>query len=843
MPDNGLGNGPQDLVNCHQVNAWRARQVITLNQVNGIFAENQIEPLQRLSYPCTLQQQRFWVLEQLKPGNPALNVAVRWELEGEVRSDLIDRSWQTVIARHETLRTSISEIDGEPIQIVESSVKFRVPLIDLTMLPEETARAEADRIAGEEARTAIDLHCPPLIRVTHLRLTPTRSIILVTAHHIICDGWSIGRLAAEVGTCYAALHAGQEPALPLLPLQYGEFAAWQRSALAADDVENSLPFWRNALAGMRHFEIPTDHPRPSIESYNGSIVSELLERDITDGITSVARGENCSLFTVALAALLTLLHRHSDETDIAIGTQITGRDTVELENLVGLFINTLVIRADLSGDPTFVALISRVKAVVNGIFEHQAVPLQKLIDIVAPARDLSRNPLFSVNFIFQRSFITNAAYGGFRLIDLPSRSAGALYDLNFFMVERPEGWRISCEYNTDLFEKATVAGFLQRLTLLLKSAASTPGSPISKLEILSPAERDHLMNGGNLTDKEYPADKPVHQLFTEQAERTPAAIALIVGNETLTYAILAKEVTGFTNRLRQHGVSRGDRIGVALHRSSELIISVLGILRLGAAYVPLDSTLPYARLTQILESANLKLLVTRSNFLTTPMPPSQDVLLFEKPRKRCVEYAESLELIRPDDLAYVIYTSGTTGRPKGVEISHRSLTNLLCAMQETPGFDATDVLLAVTTVSFDIAALEIFLPLISGGRVVLAQDHERTDGNALRRLLRRHHVTTMQATPATWRLLLEAGGSTPQDVMRRRGSSAIARQCTLGKGRRIMEHVRSDRNHDLVVGGADHPRRRTGTGRTAYREHAVLHSEPKRRLASARNAGRIVHWW
>src|SRR5690348_5181824 len=451
-----------------------------------------------LRIPCSPAQQRFWLQEQLDPGSPALNVAVRWRLEGEVEIDMLERAWRVIIARHQPLRTWFDPNGGEPTQCIEPSVDFCIPLIDLTGLSVEAAAEEAERIARLEARATFSLAAAPLIRVTCIRLQPQVSILLVTAHHLVCDGWSIGCLAAEMGEICAALHADRAPDLPSLPVTYGDYATWQNHWLATVSLTGEQGFWRRYLDGARYFTFPTSSARRPVRSSGSDIASMLLDRKLTEDLASLARHNGATMFMVALSALLVLLNRHTGETDISIGTQVTGRNELELESLVGVFINTVILRNDLSGNPRFIELLERVQQSVGDVLEHQEVPAQRVNVLFNSAGDADAAGI-SVNFIFQRSFIRNATYGGFALVDLPSFSAGSLCDLNIFMVERPEGWRLSCEFSTDRFGALVVTGLLERLRNILGAVVAQPMEPISRIPLLGPAERHKLISGINAT--------------------------------------------------------------------------------------------------------------------------------------------------------------------------------------------------------------------------------------------------------------------------------------------------------------------------------------------------------
>lgn len=709
-------------------------------------------------FPCSLAQERFWVLDQLDPGNTALNVAVRWRLEGVVDSATMERAIRQVIERHEVLRTGFVETDGAPQQHVRPSVAFRLAVSDLTRLPEAARTPELLRLGTAEAHASFDLASAPLLRVRLVQLTPVQSVLLVTAHHIVCDGWSVGILARDIGRCYQALRGGGPVDLPELPLQYGDYALWQRAWLDSDALDDARMFWRDLLHGAKYFELPTDRPRPPLQSANGAILSVLQPREVTDRVDQFGRRHGATLFMTALACLVAMLHRYTGESDISVGTQVAGRDQVELEDMVGLFINTIVLRLDAAGDPTAAGLLERVRDTVRAALGHEAMPIEQLITLLKPERDLSRNALFSVNFIFQRSFITNASYGEYALVDIPSQSAGALYDLNFFMVERPEGWRTSCEYNTDLFDAGTVEAMLSCWGSVLANLPAEADRPLSRISLLSPELRRWLLSEAVSARPDYPLETIFPQSFAAQAATTPDRVAVVAADGELTYRALDEASNRLAHRLRKRGIGVGSLVGVGVDRTTDMLVALLGVLKSGAAYVPLDPAYPRTRLQQMIGDAGLALLL--GDAASLPLLPAGDTPVLDVGAAEAFAAEPSSALpvsAGPDDIAYVIYTSGTTGRPKGVRVPHRALANLLWSMRETPGLGPEDVLVAVTTLSFDIAALELFLPLLVGARLVVARREEAADGHALEALLRRSGATVMQATPVTWQLLVEAG--------------------------------------------------------------------------------------
>jgi thioesterase domain-containing protein len=515
------------------------------------------------TFPCSVAQEQFWFLDQVEPGNPALNVAVRWQLDGCVVPGLMQRAFETVIQRHEILRSSFLSADGEPRQQVMPYVPFKLATFDLTGLGEADRAAEALRIGHVAATTSFDLFEAPLLRATLVRIAATRSLLLVTVHHIVSDGWSIGILAREVGETYRAIAGHRPTSLPDLPVQYCDYALWQKQWLASKALEPQARYWQQKLQGMRYFELLPDRPRSDTPTATGHIVSLLMPRALTDRLATLSRGSGCTLFMTALAALKVLLHRRTGQTDIAVGTQVAGRDLVELEGLVGPFINTLVLRDDLSGDPEFPALLLRVRDTVIDALSNADMPIHHVTALVKLRRDLSRHPLFSVNFIFQRSFITNADYGDYQLTDIPSLSPGAIYDLNFFMVERPDGWRVSCEFNADLFRTDTVTGLLDTYAALLEGIAAEPIRRLSQFDLPEPdrmsdktgkaAHLDPPVRSTGASDRSGDVQNRVAHIWHEILDVYPASGAAnffeLGGHSLLAARMLARVEATFGKRI------------------------------------------------------------------------------------------------------------------------------------------------------------------------------------------------------------------------------------------------------------------------------------------------------
>ncbi len=715
-------------------------------------------------------------MDRLAPGNAALNVALRWRLEGCVTGANLNLAFSAVIARHPALRCFFAEEDGSALRIIEPSLSFRIMDIDLRALSASSAEEEADRIARREARTPFNLSALPLLRVTRLRLGEQVSILLLTAHQIVCDRDSAAMIAREVCAVCAALEKGRPAESALPPLVEGSRAArWARS-LPPERLRRDEAYWMERLKGLRYFELHPERPRLPLQTYHSGQVWLPIERGLTDGLMELAARSGCTLYMAALTGLFAALHRYSGETDISIGSPVAVREKTGTRGAIGPHPNTILVRGDVSGDPTFLELLLRMRGRVMEDFAHLSTSLERVIERINPHRDLSRNALFSVQFEFRRERRRPLGSAGLMLVDLPPCPAGALYDLNLVMVEHPDGWRLGCEYKSDLFEAGTASRLLEHIVNLLRAAVDHPSQRVSTMPMIDPVERRALIEEGNQTAAAYPRESTVVQLFVEQVQRCPEAIALVCGTRSLSY----RELDGASNRLahqlQDYGIGRGSRVGICLERSPDLLVALLAVLKSGAAYVPLDPAYPVARLAQIVEDARPMVLLTRRG-LRERLPEDGPAILIDADAAAIASQPDTavMDPARGDDLAYVIFTSGSTGRPKGVQIPHRALTNFLWAMRREPGLDASDTLLSVTTVSFDIAALELFLPLIVGARLILAQGEESIDGVALLRLLRGHAVTVMQATPVTWQMLLAAGWRADPPLKMLCGGEALSR--------------------------------------------------------------------
>ena len=707
-------------------------------------------------FPASFAQQRFWMLEQLEPGGAAYTIPIALRLEGPFDVPAFSAALAAVVERHEALRTVFEAQDGEPVQVVLPRLSVPVPVTDIGQLAAEEQEARVRAAAAAEANGAFDLEHGPLIRAAVLRLGATTHVLLVTLHHIVADGWSVGVLFSELGRLYGERIGGARAELAPLPLQYADYALWQRRTLEGPALDGHLEHWRSVLAGrLPALELPADRPRPPIQTYAGGRVATIIPPATAEAVHDLAARSGATPFMTYLAAYQLLLHRHSGQDDILVGSPIAGRTRSEVEPLIGLFINTLVHRADFSADPSFSALLARTRDAATAAYAHQDLPFERLVDALQPGRDRSRTP------VFQAAFLMGAVGTG--ELNLPGLSASAVdagklaakFDITLSLTERAGSLRASLEYNSDLFDQGTAERLLERFVTLLGSAVRTPDAPVSALPMLSVAERRTVTETWNRTTRPQPDNATVTALFAGQVAIRRDALAVTANGAAMTYGELDTKAEQLARRLVAAGVRRGELIGVCTGRSADLLVALLGVLRAGAAYVPLDPEFPAQRLAYMVEDAGLVRAVVDdagARTLAGLLPgligvaggePSADI--------------GALPDVAPDDLAYVIYTSGSTGRPKGVEIAHRALVNLLAAMHERPGLGVDDILLAVTTLSFDIAALELFGPVTVGGTVVVADRDTARSAPDLAALLERSGATVMQATPATWRMLLADG--------------------------------------------------------------------------------------
>ncbi|HEX4783494.1 MAG TPA: amino acid adenylation domain-containing protein [Candidatus Sulfotelmatobacter sp.] len=732
--------------------------------------------MSRTAFPASFAQERLWFLDQFEPGSAAYNIPRVFRICGPLHVDVLTRAFQATVQRHAALRTIFDSIEGEARQVVLSSRDVEIPVVDLSGVPAKERESAALRMAAEEGMKPFDLSEGPLLRLTLLRLDPETWMLVLVMHHIIADGWSISRLFRDVTKTYAAFLENTEPNLPELSIQYTEYAQWQREYMSGEVLQKEIEFWRNTLAGAQTLlDLPTDHSRPPMQTWHGARKEITFSARALAQLKALARKENATLFMVTMAAFQALLWRYTQQESILVGTPIAARNHMEIEELVGLFVNTLIFRTDFPSKLSFRDLIRRVRAYSLDAYMHQDVPFEKLVEELVPHRALDRPPLFQVMFIFQNIPKQIFEISGLTIEELDFETGIAKFDLTAEVWEDGE-FHCQFEYNTDLFEHPTIERMLGHFERLVLGAIENPDLACAELPMMSAKEREQVLLEWNRTATNIPPEQQpcIHELFESQAERSPDAIAVVAGRTELTYRELDQRANQLARHLRKRGVGPEVAVGISLDRTAEMVIALLGILKAGGAYVPLDPRVPEDRIRFMMADAQPGLVITEAKLQravlgTSPILMDADWNIIAQESTERLEKNSSSQT-----LAYVMYTSGSTGKPKGVPIEHGSVANLLRSMQREPGLTQADVLLAVTTLSFDIAGLEIYLPLISGARLVIAGSEDVIDGNRLRDLLSEKAITFMQATPATWRLLLGAGWQGSPDLKILCGGEALA---------------------------------------------------------------------
>jgi len=718
-----------------------------------------VQPLSRDEVlPLSFSQQRLWFLHQLEKESAAYHLPTALRLTGVLNIEALEKSLTEIIRRHEILRTTFSMQDGKAVQIIAPVQPMTLQKIDLSLSAEQSAKVQ--QIFTAEFHRSFELSKGPLLRGTLLQLGEKEHVLLLIMHHIISDGWSRGIFYRELSALYDAFGNGQPSPLSELPIQYIDFAAWQRTFLQGEVLDEQLSYWKKQIDGFTTLDLPTDKIRPPQQTFRGSWHFFSLPKDLTQAIKVLGQQEGVSLFMSLLTAFTILLYRYTGQNDLVIGTAIANRTVPEIEDLIGCFINTLALRTKIESNPNCRELLRRVKQTMLDAYEHQHLPFEKLVEELQLPRDISRSPLFQVMFVLQNAPTRQALQlTGLTLTPLMLDPGTTQFDLSCHMWEEGEELFGLFEYNTDLFEHATIERMQGHFQILLEGIVADPSQPISTLPLLTKTEQGQLLVEWNHTQAEYPQNQCIHQLFEAQVERIPNAIAVTFENHSLSYQQLNQKANQLAHYLQSQGVHADVLVGICVERCLEMVVGLLGILKAGGAYVPLDPTYPQERLAFMLADSRARVLLTQQDLMASlPDSPAQLVCL-DKDWERISQESEvnPINAIGSKHLAYVIYTSGSTGKPKGVQIQHRSLSNFLLSLQQNPGLSKQDTLLAVTTISFDIAALELYLPLIVGAKIVLVSHEVATDGLQLLEKLNQAGITVMQATPATWRLLLVAG--------------------------------------------------------------------------------------
>jgi amino acid adenylation domain-containing protein len=714
----------------------------------------------RSRFVTSFMQQRLWFLDQMEPGAATYNVYSAVRLEGHLDLALLERSLNAVVQRHETLRTRFDlAINGQPEQIVLPTLRIHLHVVQV---PNENGKSRGDIIAElirAEASKPFDLKNGPLFRTQLLQVNPLEHVALFTMHHMICDGWSQGVLVNDLTAFYAAYAQGREPQLPPLQFQYGDYAEWQRARLQGEVLEKELDYWRKELANFSGvLEMPTDRPRPAVQTYRGAHHDMKLSPGLTRRLNDFARRENVTLYMVLLASVQVLLCRYSGQDDIAVGTPIANRPFKETENLIGFFANTLVMRSRLQAEESFRSFLKRVQQTALGSYAHQEMPFEKLVDDLNPERDLSRSPLFQTMFVLQNApNHGELIMPGLRLALLPSDNNTAKFDLLFGLEQGGAVLQGGIEYATDLFDQSTIARLGGHWITLLESMVARPASPIADLPLLSAQERQEIVFDWNHTDRQYSREKTIVGIIEDQVEKAPQVIAVVFEGRCITYAELNSRSNQLAHFLRKKGLSQEHLVGVCMERSVEMVVALLGILKAGAAYVPLDASYPPDRLTYMLEDADVRLLLTQQHLAPILAELNSEMACLDRDWNLIAgEPARNpVHSLSGENLAYVIYTSGSTGRPKGAMNRHDGIRNRLQWMQEMYRLDESDRVLQKTPFSFDVSVWEFFWPLMAGARLVVAAPGGHQDPAYLAKLIQQEGITTIHFVPSMLQVFIE----------------------------------------------------------------------------------------
>ncbi|MEG3848719.1 non-ribosomal peptide synthetase, partial [Microcoleus sp. herbarium13] len=767
----------------------RKGEIISFLKAANCTAANIVPVSREGILPLSFAQQRLWFMDKLVPNNPFYNVPAAVRMAGAIDFGALQQSFNEIVRRHEALRTTFAAANGQPFQKIAAVFDVplaqpseRIALFDLRNLPPAKREIEADRLIVEEAQRPFNLAAGPLLRVTLLQLDESEYLLVLNMHHIVSDGWSIGVLIRELGALYPAFSSREPSPLRELSIQYADFARWQRDRLQGDVLEAQLSYWRRQLDNVSMLNLPTDRPRPAVQSYRGKRLFLQLPKQLSEALETFSQREEVTLFMTMLAAFQTLLFRYSQQSDIAVGTPIANRNRSEIEALIGFFVNSLVLRTDLSGNPSFRELLNRVKEVALGAYAHQDVPFEKLVEELHPDRALNQNPLFQVVFALQNAPADKLELPGLTLKPQQLDAGTARFDLEFHLWERSSSrapltpdnklW-VDCAdgisgfviYSADLFDEATIVRMLGHFETLLSSIVASPDRPIENLEILTEAERELLLVEWNKNQVDYPINLCLHQLFENQADRTPDAVALVFGEQQISYRELNIRSNKLARYLQKIGVGAEVLVGICLERSIDTIIGMLGILKAGGAYLPLDPTYPRDRLNLMLADARVPVAIARREFKLLANSEISESAEIYNPIIVCLnDIWEIVDRENPDNLsstvaaanlACIIYTSGSSGLPKAVLIEHRNLLNLIFWHQKEFAISQGDRTSQIAGIAFDAFGWEIWPNLAAGASIYFADDDIRKSPEMLREWLLSNEITvSFLPTPLAEQVLL-----------------------------------------------------------------------------------------
>ncbi len=721
--------------------------------------DTELTPIPRQSrevnaFPISFSQQRLWFLDQLEPGNVAYNIPVAIRLRGVLHLTALEQSVNEIIRRHESLRTTFDALDEQVVQVIHAPAPFTFPVQDLQALEGAAKEAEVQRLLSTEALQPFDVIQGPLLRVSLLKLTPEEHIFLFTMHHIVSDGWSVGVFVQELRALYEAFCKGDPSPLPELPIQYVDFAAWQKEWLEGEVLERQLAYWKKQLAPpLPILHLPLDYPRPKIQTFNGARLSAVLSESLSRRLKELSQQQGASLFMVLLAAFNVLLYRHTGQSDIPIGSPIAGRNRAELENLIGFFLNTLVLRTNLDGNPSFRELLKRTREVALEAYANQDVPFEKLLEEVRPERDLSRTPIFQIFFNMLNMNTDSVDFHGLKGEYIYRPDAESKFDMTMYMGEQNQQIHLALVYNTDLFAAERIEELLAQYEMLLAQIVEQPDQQITAFSLVTPSA--HHLLPDPVEELEQPKQMLLPEMIGNWVRRTPEQIALVQHERQWTYAQLDEHAKKLARLLVERGVQRGDVVAVCGSRSPELIASMLAAFLSGGVLLSIDSSLPTPRKQLMLKEAAAKALVIlgeeQADWADMILP--ENIIRLPESMEIAASFLVELPQLSGDDPAYIFFTSGTTGVPKGVKGNHKGLAHFLSWQRDTFCIQPHDRAAQLTALSFDVMLRDIFLALVSGGTLCLPEDNIQLDANATLSWLQQVRVSLIHTVPTlaqTW---------------------------------------------------------------------------------------------
>ncbi|MEG3908710.1 amino acid adenylation domain-containing protein [Microcoleus sp. w2-18bC1] len=740
-----------------EINGRKAEIISFLHQANNQKNASALAPISRTennTFPLSFAQQRLWFLNQLQPNSAFYNIPLGLHFSGQLNIAALESSLQLLINRHEILRTNFIAVDGEPVQAIAVTRDFTLPVVDFRPLPASERELEYDKLASQSVMYVFNLAQEPLLRAQLVQLTPTENVLLLIVHHIIFDGWSVNIFVQELTTIYSALVEHHTPTLPEINLQYVDFAVWQQQWLQGEVLQSQLAYWQQKLAGMPALlELPTDRPRPAVQSFRGKTQVFTLEQDISEALVSLSQQQGVTLFMLLLTAFKILLYRYTNQLDIVVGSSVANRQYPQIQGMIGFFVNNLVLRTDLSENPTFLQLLQQVKQVVLEAYDRQDLPFDKLVEALQPERHLSYSPLFQISFDMEHESTSDITLQDLKLnISEPGSNDTAKFDLSLSLQKTKQGLTGAFEYSTDLFDTATIARMIEHWQTLLAGILANPEQRLSDLPILTAIEQSKLLVEWNQTQQDYPQNLCIHQLFEVQVEQTPDAVAVIFKEEHLTYRELNAKANQLAHHLQALGVKPETLVGICVERSLEMIVGLLGILKAGGAYVPIDPAYPSERITFMLKGSSVPVLLTQFRFVESLPEYQARVVCLDFDWEEISRSSEKnpTSNVTPHNLAYAIYTSGSTGQPKGVLISHQALVNHSVSIAKHYDLQATDRVLQFTSISFDVAAEEVFPTWIGGGTVVLRLGSISPTIAEFQELINREKLTVLNLPASYW---------------------------------------------------------------------------------------------